>query len=117
MREISELPRRDGKILYLPWRRGMTETEIVRAQRLSGVLSSGWSVDRYEDPEGALCVVVLAPEEREDAPSFCLHAETDLIAAGMVVRDRYVLLGRHDRVEDAMYVIAAAMRGEYPLAA
>jgi hypothetical protein len=84
---------------------------------MSGLLGAGWSVDRYEDPEDGLCVVITAADEHEDAPSFCLHADPDIIAAGMVVRERYVLLGHHDRVEDAMRVIAAALRGEYPLAA
>ncbi len=118
MNGISAFAQRPGKIAAPPPRRsGLTDADITRARRTLPGLGSGWVLDRHEDYDRVVSLVITAVNERDDTPAFILHAEQAGFAAGMVLNDRYVPLGRYDRIEAAMRAIGAAASGERPLAA
>jgi hypothetical protein len=101
----------------LPRRSGLTDTDIARAQRAMPALGAGWSLVRHEDYDRDACVMIIRTRDQEDVPSFTLHAEAGEILAGVVTRDRYVRLGLHHRVEEAMGMIAATLHDKYAVAA
>ncbi|MDR3537193.1 MAG: hypothetical protein P4L71_11900 [Acetobacteraceae bacterium] len=118
MNEISTWVRRPGKIpAPLLRRSGLTETDIARAQRALATLGGGWVLDRHEDYERVVSLVITAIDEHDDTPTFALHLEQGAIRAGLVLHDHYISLGRHARVEDAIRAMGAVLRGERPLAA
>jgi hypothetical protein len=123
---VSEEETRVSEIVTL-WRRpaaasgalpstGLTERDVMCAASGIGVLGEGWAVDRHEDYDRAISLVIAGIDAPDSAPSFALHADRGLIQAGLVAADRYRLIGRYERVDDALAAIALVLR-DRPLAA
>jgi hypothetical protein len=81
------------------------------------LLGADWSVNRHEDYEGTVSLIITGVDDDEDAPAFALHLEDGMIQSGVVVQDRYRPLGRDLRVQDAFRRIMAYLRGDGSLAA
>lgn len=118
MNDISMSLRQPGRTFgHLPRRSGLTETDIIRAERALGTLGGGWTLDRHEDYDRVVSLVIAAADDDDAAPSFALHVEAGSIVTGMLLHDDFHALGRHDRIEDSMRTIAAVLRGGRPIAA
>jgi hypothetical protein len=98
-------------------RSGLTDTDLVRAERALAMLGAGWSLDRHEDYCGDISAVIGPTADHDDAPTFSLHAAAGMVQVGVVAHDGYLVLGTRHRVEDAVGDIARYLEATTTLAA
>ncbi|MBN8900029.1 MAG: hypothetical protein J0H57_03265 [Rhodospirillales bacterium] len=92
-------------LCVVPRPSGLSEGDLRRGlTRLSRRLPD-WGLERQEDCDRAVFATISRREEDEEAPVFAVFREGATIILGMVARDRYVRLGRHERIEAAIEAI------------
>ena len=102
---------------FLSTQEGLTDTDVTRARQVMRLLLNGWSLDRHEDCNGVLSLVITPTIDHDDAPAFALHLADGLIQCGVVLNDTYAVVGRHARIEYAVRAAAEFLRARRLLAA